>query len=189
MSHTVKDLTVPIAEYASVPEDATLFDAVLALEQAQEEFSRRNRAYKHRAVLVLGKDGGVVGKVSQLDVLKGLDPRYDQMGDFKSMNRFGFSSEFVKSMFKNYGLLDRPLDDICRKAMRMMVKNVMSTPSQGEYLDEGASLNEAIHQFVVTQAQSILVTREGRVVGILRLTDVFMAVFEQMKSCEFQPGR
>jgi hypothetical protein len=34
----VKELMVPLSEYATVPEGSTLFDAVLALEKAQEEF-------------------------------------------------------------------------------------------------------------------------------------------------------
>ena len=38
MSYIVKDLFVPISEYATVPKGSTLFEAVLALEKAQEEF-------------------------------------------------------------------------------------------------------------------------------------------------------
>ena len=37
-SHLVKDIMVPLSEYATVSENATLFEAVLALEAAQEKF-------------------------------------------------------------------------------------------------------------------------------------------------------
>ena len=49
----VKDLMVPLSEYATVPEGSTLFEAVLALEKAQEEYDRTK--YRHRAVLILDK--------------------------------------------------------------------------------------------------------------------------------------
>ena len=46
-----------------------------------------------------------------------------------------------------------------------------------------ATLDEAIHQFVMGNQQSLLVTHGDEVVGILRLTDVFAAVFHTMKEC------
>jgi hypothetical protein len=38
-TYTVKDLMVPLSEYATVSEDASLYEAVVSLEKAQEEFS------------------------------------------------------------------------------------------------------------------------------------------------------
>ena len=76
----IKDLMVPLDEYATVSKEATLYDAVLALEKAQEELDRTRYHYLHRAVLVLDEGGKVVGKVSQLDILSALEPKYQQMG-------------------------------------------------------------------------------------------------------------
>jgi hypothetical protein len=42
-----------------------------------------------------------------------------------------------------------------------------------ESIDENALLTEAIHRIVLWQTLSILVTRGGEVVGILRLSDLF----------------
>ena len=67
----VKDLMVPLEEYATVSEEANLHEAVLALEKAQSRF--RQDRYKHRAVLVYDKEKRIVGKLSQLDVIKGLE--------------------------------------------------------------------------------------------------------------------
>ena len=49
----VKHLMVPLDEYATVDENATLNEAVLALEESQKRF--RQDRYKHRAVLVFDK--------------------------------------------------------------------------------------------------------------------------------------
>jgi len=179
----VKDLMVPLAEYATVNEEASLHAAVLALEEAQKRF--RQDRYKHRAILVLDKSKHVVGKLSQLDVLKGLEGGYKKMGDFKGISHTGFSTEFIKSMVDKYDLWQKPLEDICRRSPHIKVKDIMYTPTEGEYVHQEATLDQALHQLVVGHHQSLLVTKDGKeIVGILRLTDVFQEVCEMIKVCQ-----
>jgi CBS domain-containing protein len=178
----VKDLMVPLPEYATVREDASLQAAVLALEEAQKKF--HHDRYKHRAILVLDKSGSVVGKLSQLDVLKGLEAGYKKMGDFKGISHTGFSTEFIKSMVDKYDLWKKPLEDICRRSPHIKVKDIMYTPTEGEYVPMDATLDQALHQLVVGHHQSLLVTKDGKeIVGILRLTDVFQEISEMIKAC------
>ena len=72
---------------------------------------------------------------------------------------------------------------MCTKAANIKVKDFMHTPTEGEYVEEKTSLCDAIHQFVMGHHQSLLVTRDGVIVGILRLTDVFKEVFQMIKIC------
>ncbi len=181
-TYKVKDLMVPLEEYATVSHGATLYDAVLALEKAQEELERSNTAYLHRAVLVYDDNKKVIGKISQLDVLTALEPKYGEMGHSRSMSRVAFSPQFLKNMLETYSLLSESFETVCRKTRDINVKEVMYTPSEGEYVSENASLREAIHQFVMGHHQSLLVTRGEDIAGVLRLTDVFKAVFQFMKS-------
>jgi CBS domain containing-hemolysin-like protein len=58
-----------------------------------------------------------------------------------------------------------------------------ATVSEGEYVSEDATLDVAIHQIIMGHHQSLLVTGDGKIVGILRLTDVFAALFHKMKEC------
>jgi len=182
-SYTVNDLMVPLSEYATVSEDATLYEAVLSLEEAQEKFEDKHTRYRHRGILILDKDGNVAGKLSQLDVLRALEPKYQKMIQGEGLHRFGFTKEFTKSMLEDYHLFANPLDDICRKAGEQNVKEFMYTPTEGEYVSEDVSLDVAIHQFIMGHHQSLLVTRDEKIVGVLRLTDVFAAVFHKMKEC------
>ncbi len=124
-SYLVKDLMVPLSEYATVTEDATLYDAVLSLEAAQEKFEDKHTRYRHRAILILDKDDMVVGKLSQLDVLKALEPKYQDMIEGEGSHRFGFTKGFMQSTFEDYHLFTNPLDDICRKAGEQPVKKFM----------------------------------------------------------------
>ena len=101
---TVKDLMVPLDEYATVRDDASLYEAVKALEKAQEDLDRERYLYLHRAILVYDKNKQIVGKISQLDVLKALEPRYSEMGDLNVISRAGLSAEFVKSIVDRYDL-------------------------------------------------------------------------------------
>jgi len=169
-----------------VSEDATLFEAILALENAQEMLDRERYKYLHRAVLVYDRNKKIVGKISQLDALRALEPKYEDLGDIGRLSRSGFSPGFLKTLLRQESLWDSPLKDICTKAANFKVKTFMYTPTEGEYIAETASLDEAIHLLVMGHHQSLLVTRgEGKeIVGVLRLTDVFAQVFQMMKQCE-----
>jgi CBS domain-containing protein len=182
-TYPVKDLMVPLSEYATVSETATLYEAVLALEEAQEKYEDKHTRYSHRAILILDKGGQVVGKLSQLDVLRALEPKYKKMLEGKGLQRYGFTKEFEKSLLEDYHLFAGPLDDICRRAGEQNVREFMYTPTEGEYISEDASLDVAIHQFIIGRHQSLLVTRNDKIVGVLRLTDVFAAVYHNMKAC------
>ena len=177
----VKDLMVPLEEYATVSEDATLYEAVMALEKAQEDIDLTKYKYKHRAVLIYDKDKKIVGKLSQFDALKALEPKYSSMGDVRSMSRAGFSPEFLKGMIEKHALWNEPPEDLCRKGMNRKVKDFMSTLTEGEYIGEDASMREAVHLLVMGQHHSLLVTRDGEILGILRLVDVLMSIYQLMK--------
>ncbi len=178
----VKDLMVSLSEYATAPEDASLYEAVLALEKAQEEFD--NLKHRHRAILVLDKTGNVIGKITQLSLLSALEPRYAEMAPNQNgLARYGFSKKFMKNIMESYKLWDAPLEDICRKASDKKISSFMHTLTEDEYVEEEATLDEAIHQLVFGHHQSLLVTRGDDITGILRLTDVFEAIFHMIKEC------
>ncbi len=172
---------VPLSEYATVHDDATLYQAVLALEKAQEDFDHTR--YRHRAVLVLDKKDKVIGKLSQLDVLKALEPKYNDMLNGNGLHRFGFTKAFMTSLLEDYHLFESSMEDICQKAGRQNVKNFMYTPSEGEFVGASTTLDKAIHQLVLGHHQSLLVTEESEIIGVLRLSDVFAAVYHAMKGC------
>ena len=178
----VESLMMPLEEYASVRDDASMYEAVEALEKAQEKFNSKDYFHLHRQLLVIDKNGNILGKISQLDVIRALEPKYSDMGDMRYLSRTGFSEDFIKSMMDKYALYDIPLDDMCKRAENLMVRDFMYTPNEGEYVKVDASLREAVHIFVMGEHQSLLVTRDEKIVGILRLTDVFKEIFQTMVS-------
>jgi len=180
----VKDLMVPLEEYATIQEDATLYDAVLALENAQADWEKFHKTYLHRAVLVYDKNQNIVGKLSQLDLLKSLEPKYSQAASESGrIMTSGFSQNFLRSLIKQFSLWDKPLSDICKKAAQLHVKDCMYIPEEGEFVDAEDTLDIAINQLVLGRHQSLLVMKERKIVGILRLTDVFKEVCNTIKAC------
>ena len=184
----VKDLMVPLSEYATVPETATLLEAVKALKKAQAAFSKQR--YRHRAILVIDDNNHFVGKLSQHDVVEALEPNYKEMrrqSQDGSIRRLGLSDAFFQKTLEQYHLWEHALEGLCRKANDLKVKRVMYTPDKGEFVKENATMDEAIHRLIVGRHHSLLVTadRDPReIVGVLRLSDVFEFVGDSMLECE-----
>ncbi len=180
-SKQVKDLMVPLSEYATVSEDATLGEAIAALKSSQAGFGPGK--HPHRAVLILDKQRNVLGKISFLTILKALEPGYDEMLSDKGPWHLGFTRKFQKAMFESLKLWQDPLEQICKKAAGIRVQTFMTAPAKSEMIEIDAPLGEAVHQLVVGHHQSLLVTEADRVVGILRLADVFQAVADKVMEC------
>jgi len=178
----VKDLMVPLSGYATVSEDANLREAVKALKEAQKNVDPKRD--KHRAILITNNDNKIVGKLSQLDVIRALEPKYLNIDNPQSLSRFGFSQDYLNYTLREHNLWDKALDDICEKAAKLIVKNFMYTPTEGEFVDESASLNEAIHMLIMGRHQSLLVTSGKEIVGVLRLTDVFREISTKLNTCD-----
>ncbi len=180
----VKELMIPLSEYATVHEDDSLRTAIKTLHDTQT-LNAPPRHYKHRAVLVYGKDKDIVGKISPLDVLRSLEPKYCHIAHSDQMNkmglsRFGLSNEFLCSMLEQYCLWDGNAEDLVKTASKLKVKKIMYSLSEGEYVKETASIAEAIHQLIIGHHHSLLVSREDKVIGILRLTDVYKLICDIM---------
>ncbi len=177
-----KDLMVPIAEYATVTENMTLIEALIVLEEAQKNFDQSK--YRHRAIIVYNTNGHVVGKVSQMDILKALEPKNEQVSEKKLSARSGLSQNFLASMVEQLELWDIPIDTMIKRSSKLNVKSIMYEPSCAEFIAEDSSIAKCIHSLVIGQHHSLLVASQNEIVGILRLVDIFHEVYGVMKENE-----
>jgi CBS domain-containing protein len=178
----IKDMMIPLAEYATVSQDATVYEAVTALEDSWDVIEEG--VHRHRAVLVLDDQGHVVGKLNQHAFIRVLEPKYAEIGDLDRLRHWGLNVDFIQSMVEKQDLWTDPLDTLCSRASSLMVKDVMTIPDEDDYADVNDSLAGAAHSLVMTHKLSVLVTDNDRVVGILRLVDVFDKIRALIKSCE-----
>ena len=184
-SPKVRDLMVPLSEFDMVPEDASLMEAFEALKKAQTSFEKRRNG--HRAILVVDQKNQFSGKLSKHDVIEALelhDLEIREALEEGSMHRLGFSENFVGSnrIVDSFG--EKTLENLCEKAAKLRVKAIMYTPEKGEFVKEGATMDTAIHQLIIGHHHSLLVTaehNEHKIVGVLRLTDIFEFVCDAMQ--------
>jgi len=180
---TLQELMIPLDDYATVPEDASILEAVNALEEAQRSFHPER--YRHMAILVLDKDERVVGKLSQHDIIQALEPQYRVIKGRQSSasEHFGFSPAFVEDVALQFTEWDRPLQNLYKKALEQKVQTFMYRPTDGDYIEVSATINETIHRLIVGNHQSLLVTDgSAGIVGIVRLTDVFELIHLRLKT-------
>jgi len=184
----VRDLMVRLEEYATVGEEANLYEAVKALRDAQERYRIQSGSkYPHRAVLVVNRQGHVVGKLSQLDIIMALEPKYKNILDktnWAFLEATALSGDIMQKIMRDMELFEEPFKDLCYKAAYTKVKDFMYSPTSGEYVKEDESLANAIHKFIAGKHQSLLVLKGEEIVGILRLTDVFEFISEEIMKCE-----
>jgi predicted transcriptional regulator len=174
----VRDIMVPLDEYPVVDENATLLDVVEALDAGKKRLPPGKHPY--RAVLVVGSQGKIVGKIGQFAFLAALEPKYNLLGDLDRLQNSGLSPEFVSTVMDHYRFFEESLPDLCQRCSTLKVTDAMHPLS--ESVDESASIADAIHKIVMWQHQSLLVTRGDEVVGLIRLPDLYDEIAQQMKS-------
>ncbi|MEE9248587.1 MAG: CBS domain-containing protein [Dehalococcoidia bacterium] len=176
---TVKDMMLPIEECATVSREMTVCEAIQVLGGAQEKQRAQDGACKHRALLVVDKDNRVLGKLSHLDIVMNMEPKYRSQKSSEAIAHIfaaGLSSALLKSMMQRYSFWDEPFERRCQKALRAKVEDCMHTPGKNEYVHESDLLEVAVHQLVMGHHQSLLVTDGDWVVGILTLADVLEGI-------------
>ena len=182
MSKTVKEVMLPLSEYAVVDEDATILDALVALEKSQDRLPSGRQP--HRGVLIRNDRGEIVGKLQHFAFLRAFLPERKPLAEMDFLERAGVSDELLASSMQTLDFLTGDQVDLCERARSVLVRDVCTPPTQG--VTEDTSLADAAHAFLVHQTLSILVRRAGVTVGILRLSDLFDELARQIMHNECQ---
>jgi len=181
-SRQVKDLMVSIEDYATIHEDATIFEAIKALENADRRHG--DKIYRHQSLVVIDANRHVVGRLSQVDIMHAMEPRYTELGDAHWIGRSVLSREVLKTLREKFELWEQPLEEICRVVQKVKVRDFMQIPTEGEFVKETDTMNVAMHRIVMGRHHSLLVTRDKEIVGILRSTDLFNSLYDMMDACK-----
>ena len=127
-----------------------------------------NRRHRHQTICGWlkaandNRDQAAATTGNTAGVVRALEPKYGEVEQPSSHFHPGFTRQFMKSLMESYQLWQKPLQDICGKGADRKVKTFMVTPSEGEFVDENATLDEAIHQLVMGRHQSVLVLRQKK---------------------------
>ena len=173
----VGDVMIPLSEYATIDAGATIRDAVIALDHAQ--LGLDDDRHHHRAVLALDRRGRVVGKLSHWAVLRALEPDPFRTLEIDQLQRAGLTDDQIESMRRDTIRSQESLQQMCRKAARVLVRDAMIPV--GESIDHDARLVDAVRLLVSSHSQSLVVTAGDQAVGVLRLSDVFEVIAERIR--------
>jgi len=186
MTKRVGDLKVPLEEYAVVDEDATVLDALKALQRSQEKLPPGRQP--HRAVLVRDRQGEIMGKLHYFAFLRALVPEKSAEGSLALRDRAGVEEDLWDSSMRMLQFLTGDLMNRCERARFTPVRDILRPVTVS--IREEASLSDAISAFLAHHTLSLLVTREGgRTVGILRLSDLFEELAREIMGAECQDER
>ena len=178
----IKDLMIQISDYATIYEDASMEEAIHALENIRQRFG--NAPYHHQSLVVVDSDGNVVGRLSHIDMMRSLEPRYNDMGDAAWFGRAVISKQVMTTLRESYHLWEHPIEEICEAVKDAKVADYMQAPSEGEFVCEDDPINIAMHRVVMGRHHSLLVTKNKKITGILRSTDLFNALIDMITACK-----
>lgn len=176
----VRELLTPVDRFPKISDTATFYEALQALEDAQEKYLSGKSG--QRILLVEDAAGRVVGKISPVDLIRGLERKYDDVEVEKTITRFGVGYA-RKSMQDEYRLWQTPFTDLCRKAANIRIKDFIRITEEGQTVGIDDPLARAFDAFVMGRHDSLFVLEDKKIVGLLRFSDVYKKMAETMKAC------
>ncbi|MGQ9532179.1 MAG: CBS domain-containing protein [Desulfotomaculales bacterium] len=162
----VRDLMIPVAEYATVSAGATVAEAVAVLKNS---FCRleTGECYGHRSVLVLDEAGRPLGLLTFRDLLRAIEPRY--LAPEKSRLPVDWNGR-VPEVFWEGMFTERVLAEAQKKVREILPARQLLT------VEADDPLMKAAHLMLRHNVGTIPVLEEGRVVGMIRINEVFLAI-------------
>ncbi len=176
----VRDLMVPTDRFPKISSLATFSEALEALENAQKKYLSGES--KQRILLVEDDERKVIGKLSPIDLIRGLETNYAKVDIEKTLDRFGLHYMW-KSMEENYRLWENPFRELCRKAAEVRINDFIKAPSEGQSVGVDDSLIKCFHLFVMNRHDALFVVEGDKIIGLLRFSDLYKKATRIMKEC------
>lgn len=183
-NYTVADFMTPAEDLVAVNRDADMYEAAARLEEATA--AHGPGGFHTTAILVRDEGGAPVGILTVLDLVTGLEPKYSSVQG-PQISRFGLPRSYMETMFRQHGLWENTLEDICRRAGNIHVHDIMSEPAESQVVRRADSLSMAVHQMALGRHHNLVVLDDtGAVCGILRLADVYARINAMLQSCRLE---
>lgn len=166
----VRELMRSIDEFPRISSQATFMEAVKVLEKVDLEF--KSGKAPEKILLVYDVTGYIVGKLSPMDVVQGLEPNYANIDDLK-----------VTPYYQLIRMWHRPLGELCEKAHSVKIHNFIKMPTTDHMVNVDDKMDSAFHLFVVNRHDSLFVKDGQDIVGLIRFSDVYKKIRETMMTC------
>lgn len=162
------DIMIPIEDYTTIDPDSTIKEGIARLKRSFENTPSTSRIMEtgHRSILVFDQTGKLVGILSILDLIEAVRPAYLSAPKPSMADSMQYSPMFWSGLFTTQakGLVDKKIRDV-----------MSDTPHS---IDQGTNLMEIANLMFTEKRRRMAVTREGKVVGVVREQEIF---FEMAK--------
>ncbi|MCL6634525.1 MAG: CBS domain-containing protein [Peptococcaceae bacterium] len=153
---TAEEIMVPIGDYNTISDGAAIYEAIRVL---RESFHRDGRAwYGHRSVVVLNKDGEPSGILTLRGILRAAGLR--ELENDPDLKAESWGWYYINKL---------------REESRLSVRDVMQ-PIGLAAVRAGDELTGVARALLKHSVNELPVVKKGKVVGIVRSFDVFMAM-------------
>lgn len=153
---TAEEIMVPIGDYNTISEKATVYEAIRVL---RESFHRDGRAwYGHRSVIVLDGAGKPTGILTLRGILRAAGLR--EMAEDPDFKAESWGWYYINKM---------------REESRISVRDIMQ-PLALASVRPRDEITDVARILLKHNVDSLSVTKKGKVIGLVRAMDVFMAM-------------
>ena len=178
----VKDIMSRMEEYDKVDMETSLCHALRILEKNHEKIKSGVPGTFHKTLFVTGASKKIIGKLSIYDLIRGLVPEpakeLEASRAFYSVlsSRAVAVADEVGRIQEGFGWLRSNFCDLVNKECKKKVKDVMSPIHP--LLKEDDSINKAIYVMFRENIRQPVVTRDGEIVGVVSIMDIFPVLLE-----------
>lgn len=155
----VKDLMIPIEDYSRVNINSTVKEAIMVLK---ESFcpATTGQCTGHRSVLVFDDKNNLVGLLTFRALLVAIEPQFLKV------------EQWAVPVFWEGLFTER-----CREEAQKKVKEVMH-PITLVTVNAEDTISKAIHAMIKHKLGALPVVRNGQVVGMIRISEIFNEISE-----------
>ncbi|MCL7487601.1 MAG: CBS domain-containing protein [Desulfobulbaceae bacterium] len=161
----VKDLVIPIERYPHVNQDKTLHDAVQVI---QSYTCGENDRIRYSEIMVVNDQNQLAGRLSILDVLRGLDKRFSEIPKVKEFAGKGSDYPNLTILWEDAFFVG------CAKGVSRPVREFMSPIKN--MVKTSDSLLKVLSILLSLNCQLLPVVEGKRVVGVIRLEEIFKEI-------------
>jgi len=179
---TVGQVMAPIEEYNTVAAEAPLCDALFTLKANMKKIESGEKGRFHKTLFAVDSTGQIIGKLSIFDLIRGLVPaRAKEPAVSRTFYRAISERQLavadeVGKLRERFDWLEHTFLDLVKAETQKKVKEVMSPIHP--LLEEKDTLNKAVYVMFKENIRQPLVVRDGRIVGVINIMDIFPVLLD-----------
>jgi len=179
---TVGQVMAPIEEYNTVAVEAPLCDALFTLKANLKKIESGEKGRFHKTMFAVDAFGRIIGKLSIFDLIRGLVPaRAKEPAVSRTFYRAITERQLnvadeVGKLKERFDWLEHTFLDLVKAETQKKVQEVMSPIHP--LLEEGDTLNKAVYVMFKENIRQPLVVRDGRIVGVINIMDIFPVLLD-----------